>query len=139
MFLFLAGTLLYISLFLVLFVCSPLRATLPAWSAFLFARLLPGQAMVCPRAFLLVRLSAGLMAYWDIAPRATSSGNWHSRPAKHTVEEDAEIESARIADAVLSIMAGAAQRLIRVCVCMFWGLMGEINDVGALVMHLVLT
>ena len=63
---------------LVLLVCSPvacLRAVLPA----------------CPAcfAFLLVRLSADLPAYWDMTPGA-SSGNWHSRRAKHAVEEDAE-------------------------------------------------
>ena len=67
---------------------------LPALPVFLFARLLPARAMACPRAFLLARLSAGLPAYWDTAPGAASSGNWHSRPAKHAVEEDAEIESA---------------------------------------------
>ena len=39
--------------------------------------------MACPRAFLLARLSAGLPAYWDMTPGAASSGNWHSRWAKH--------------------------------------------------------
>ena len=85
---FFLGAFLYVGLFLVLLVCSPvacLRAVPPP--VFLFAR-----AMACPRAFFLA--CVGLPAYWDMTLGAASSGNWRSRPAKHAVEEDAEIESA---------------------------------------------
>ena len=84
---------MYVGLILVLLVCLPcllpvcVLSCLPALPVFLFARLLPARAMACPRAFSLARLSAGLPAYWDVAPGAASSGNWHSRRAKHAVEE----------------------------------------------------
>ena len=69
--------------------CCP--ACLPCLLSCLLALL--RARMACPRAFLLIRLSAGLLGY-DPGTGAASGGNWHSRRAKHAVEEGAEIESA---------------------------------------------